>query len=77
MPEHHHAKFGCNRTTNIGEAGGRGAQCALPPAYMVPKDTLCFLPFNIHETFTKNIQFSNASCSEITVMKLEIPNFPC
>ena len=36
VPEYHHAKFGCNWTTNKGETEG-GAQCA-PPAYMVPKD---------------------------------------
>ena len=38
VAEYHHAKFGCNWTTNKGETEGGGeAQCA-PPAYMVPKD---------------------------------------
>ena len=35
VPEYHHAKFGCNWTTNKGETEG-GTMC--PPAYMVPKD---------------------------------------
>ena len=35
VPEYHHAKFGCNWTTNKGETeGGHNA----PPAHMVPKD---------------------------------------
>ena len=28
VPDYHHATFGCNLTTNIGETGGGGAQCA-------------------------------------------------
>ena len=36
VSEYHHAKFGCNWTTNKGETEGA---CAPPlPAYMVPKD---------------------------------------
>ena len=35
VPEYHHAKFGCNWTTNKGETEG---QTMCPPAYMVPKD---------------------------------------
>ena len=36
VPEYHHAKFGCNWTTNKGETEG-GTMCS-PPTYMVPKD---------------------------------------
>ena len=36
VPEYHHAKCGCNWSTNKGEKGG--AQRAPPPAYIVPKD---------------------------------------
>ena len=37
VAEYHHAKFGCNWTTNKGETEG-GGQNVPPPAYMVPKD---------------------------------------
>ena len=36
VPEYHHAKFGCSRTTNKEET--EGGTMYLPPAYMVPKD---------------------------------------
>ena len=36
VPEYHHAKFGCNWTTNKGET--EGGTLPLPPADMVPKD---------------------------------------
>ena len=36
VPEYHHAKFGCNWTTNKEET--EGINCTMcPPAYMVPK----------------------------------------
>ena len=33
IPEYHHAKFGCNWTTNKVETGGGGAQCASQPIW--------------------------------------------
>ena len=37
VSEYHHAKFGCNWTTNKGETAGGGG-IVPPPAGMVPKD---------------------------------------
>ena len=38
IPEYHHAKFGCNWTTNKGETEQQKTQHNAPPAYMIPKD---------------------------------------
>ena len=40
VPEYHHAKFGCNWTTNKGETEGGGGGGTMPNAYMIPKDPI-------------------------------------
>ena len=48
FPAYHHAKFGCNWTTNKGETEG----ACDPPAYVVPND----LSLNrVKSTFTFNL----------------------
>ena len=91
VPEYHHAKFGCNWSTNKGEAEGGGGGHNVPlKAYMVPKDHclnrlkgLAKVVKNQHsahkaeqETHLKAMKSTNEHISHLTATVEGLSKFP-